>query len=131
MAMVHYLFLGHFECEGEMARFGKSGNERAFKPVFARSLDVNVVQTALQEVKGAEADGLSFPSDWLVWLGDGYLVADKYTRNADAIDFIARLVIRTGCNICDVASHRTIALQDWLTVVGHESRSAQKAPSLG
>jgi hypothetical protein len=129
--MVHYLFLGHFEREGVMVCFRKCGNEPAFKPVLSRSLDVSAVRTALQEEKGAEADGLSFPSDWLVWQSDGYLVADKYTRNADAIDFIARLAKRTGCDICDVASHYTIALQDWLSVVGHESCSTEKAPLLG
>ena len=37
--MIHYLFLGHFEHDGEMVRFSKSPSDLAYRPVVRRSLD--------------------------------------------------------------------------------------------
>jgi hypothetical protein len=114
MSFIHYLFLGHFEHEGEIVRFIKGPNDAAYRPVVRSSLDVEAVKALLREVTGAEVDDLVFPEDWTMWLNDGYLVCEKYTRNREAISFVSRLVERTRCEIYDVSAHINITLGDCL-----------------
>jgi hypothetical protein len=114
MSFIHYLFLGHFEHDGEVVRFSKSPSDSVYRPVVRRPLDLDAIKTVPQEVNGGEVDGLAFPEDWLVWFKDGYVVCEKYTRNREAINFVARLGERTHCDIYDVAAHSEITLADWL-----------------
>jgi hypothetical protein len=116
MSFIHYLFLGHFERDGEGVRFAKHPSDSVYRPVVRRPLDVEAIKAVLREVKGAEVNDLAFPDDWMMWLDEGYLICDKYTRNREAIDFVARLVERTRCDIYDVSAHGDIALPDWLGV---------------
>ena len=89
MSFIHYLFLGHFERDGEAVRFSKSPSDAAYKPVVSRPMDTQVIKTVLQESRGAKVNDLSFPDAWGIWMDDGYLVSDKYTTNQEAINFIA------------------------------------------
>jgi hypothetical protein len=114
MSFIHYLFLGHFEHDGEVVRFAKSSSEAAYRPVVRRPIDLGTVKAVLREVKGAEVDDLAFPDDWPIWLDAGYLVCDKYTRNKRVINFVSCLVERTRCEIYDVGAHCDITLRDWL-----------------
>jgi hypothetical protein len=118
MSFIHYLFLGHFEHDREVVRFSKSSGDAVYRPVVRRPLEPEAIKNVLREVTGAEVDGLTFPDDWMTWLDDGYLVRDKYTRNREVIDFVARLVERTHCDIHDVSAHCDITLHDWLAVSG-------------
>lgn len=123
MSFIHYLFLGHFEHDGEVVRFSKDPRDPVYRQVVSRPIDTEAVEAVLREVRGAEADGLAFPDGWMIWLENGYLVCDKYTRNRDAIDFVARLVERTRCDICDVSTHYGLPLDDWLALT-HDSAPA-------
>ena len=116
MSFIHYLFLGHFEHDGEVVRFSKSTSDPVYRPVVRSPLDREAIKAVLQEVTKAEVEELAFPEDWMIWLEDGYLVCDKYTRDRQAIDFVARLVERTRCDIHDVSGHCDITLHDWLDV---------------
>ena len=116
MSFIHYIFLGHFEHDGEVVRFTKGPSDAAYHPVVCRSLDAKALKAVLREVMGVEVEDLVFPDDWMMWLKDGYLVGEKYTRNREAIDFVARLVERTCCDIYDVGAHCNITLGDWLAV---------------
>lgn len=114
MSFIHYLFLGHFEHDGGSVRFSKNPSDSVYRPVIRRPLELAAIESVLREVKGIETQDLAFPDDWMIWLDDGYLICDKYTRNREAIDFIARLVERTGCDIHDVSAHGDLTLHDWL-----------------
>jgi hypothetical protein len=116
MSFIHYLFLGHFEHDGDLVRFVKGPNDAAYRPVVSRPLDAEVLKVVLREVTGTEVDSLVFPDEWMMWLKDAYLVCEKYTRNRKAIDFVARLVEKTRCEIYDVSAHANITLDDWLAV---------------
>jgi hypothetical protein len=114
MSFIHYLFLGHFEHDGEVLRFAKCSSEAAYRPVVRRPIDPGTVKAVLREVTGTEVDALAFPDEWPIWLEDGYLVCDKYTRNREAITFVSRLSERTHCDLHDVSAHRDITLREWL-----------------
>ena len=122
MSFIHYLFLGHFERDGEAVRFSKSPSDAAYKPVVSRPMDTQVIKTVLQESRGAKVNDLSFPDAWGIWMDDGYLVSDKYTTNQEAINFIACLAERTRCDIYDVTARAEITLHDWLAVVHDYSK---------
>ncbi len=117
MPFIHYLFLGHFEHDGEVVRFAKTPSDPVYQPVIRSPIDRRAVQAVLGEVTGAGPDDLAFPDDWNIWLDAGYVICDKYTRNREAIQFITRLVERTRCEIYDVGAHGDITLRDWLAVV--------------
>jgi len=116
MSFIHYLFLGHFEHVGKLVRFAKSPSDPVYRPVVRSPIDTEAIKTVLREVNGGEVENLTFPDDWRIWLDDGYLVCDKYTRNRDVINFVTRLVERTHCDIHDVSAHGDITLRDWLEV---------------
>src|SRR6266567_807275 len=99
MSFIHYLFLGHFEHDGDVVRFSKSPEDPVYRPVVRRPLDTEAVKAILREGAGDGVDDLTFPDDWMIWMDNGYLVCDKYTRNREAIDFVARLVERTHCDL--------------------------------
>jgi hypothetical protein len=117
MPLIHYLFLGHFEHDGEIVRFSKSPNDPVYRPVVCKPLDTEAINIVLREIKGAEVGRLDFPEEWPIWLKDGYLVCDKYTKDQEVIKFVTRLVERTCCNIYDVGAHCDITLNDWLAVM--------------
>ncbi len=114
MSFIHYLFLGHFEHDGEVVRFSKPPSDPVYRPVVRRPLDVEAIKTVLQKLHGVENIDIAFPDDWMVWLKDGYLTCEKYTRNREAITFVARLVETTHCDIYDVSAHCDIKLRDWI-----------------
>lgn len=116
MSFIHYLFLGHFEHDGEVVVFSKSSSDPVYRPVVRCPINTEAIKAILRNVKGAEADDLAFPDDWSIWLDDGYLVCDKYTRNREAINFVACLVERTRCDIHDFSAHCDITLHDWLAL---------------
>ena len=114
MSFIHYLFLGHFEHDGQVVRFSKSPSDSVYRPVVRRALDAKAIKAVLRELNGTEVDDLAFPDDWMIWLKDGYLVCEKYTTNRAVINFVACLVERTRCDIHDVSAHCDITLHDWL-----------------
>ena len=116
MSFIHYLFLGHFEHDGDVVRFSRSPIDSVYRPVVRSALDAESILTTLREVKGSEVEGIDFPDDWAVWLNGGYLICDKYTRNSELIDFVDRLVRRTHCDIHDAGAHCDITLREWLEV---------------
>jgi hypothetical protein len=117
MSLIHYLFLGHFEHNGEMVRFSKSPSDAVYRPAIRKPVDTEAINTILKEVKGSDVDNLSVPEEWRIWLKDGYLVCEKYTRNQEAIKFVSRLVERTCCDIYDVGAHCEVSLNDWLAMI--------------
>ena len=116
MSFIHYLFLGHFEHEGEVVRFSKSPNAPVYRPVIQRPLDTEVIKEVVQMVQRSEIQNHTLPEDWNIWFEEGYLVCDKYMKNREAINFVARLVERSHCEIHDVSAHCDITLRDWLDV---------------
>ena len=114
MSFIHYLFLGHFEHDGEVVRFSKSPSDSIYRPVVRSPIEPEVIESVLREVKGV--NGIDFPDDWAVWSKGGYLICDKYTRNAEVIDFVDQLVRRTHCDIHDAGAHCDITLREWLEV---------------
>jgi hypothetical protein len=80
MSCIHYLFLGHFEYDGKTVRFSKSPDDPVYKPVVRRPIESEVIKAVLREIKGTTVNELTFPDDWVIWMEDGYLVCDKYTK---------------------------------------------------
>jgi hypothetical protein len=123
MSFIHYLFLGYFERDGETTRFSKNCGGSTFHPVLRQPLETEMIASVLQEVDGAEDGAPSIPEAWPIWVEDGYLICDKYMRNAEALDFVTRLVRRTGCDIYDAGAHRDISLEEWLTATHAYAKS--------
>ena len=118
MSFNHYLFLGHFEHDGDVLRFSKCSTDAVYRPVIRQPIDVAAIKAVQGKVNGPEENQLNFPDDWMIWPRNGYLVCEKYTTNLEAINFIARLVERTRCDIYDVAAHRDITLREWQAAIG-------------
>jgi hypothetical protein len=114
MSFIHYLLVGHFERDGNRVRLSKNTSDAVYRPVTRRPIDSEVMTTVLSEIRGTDDGSHVIPYDWMIWLKDGYLACEKYTRNREAIAFVTRLVERTHCDIYDVSAHADIALQDWL-----------------
>jgi hypothetical protein len=96
-AMIHHLYVGHFEKDRGVMKQEKGKSDGAPRAVVVRPLDMATVQELLAE-KGVE--GTNIPEDW--WLGieeEGFIVCERHTHSRDAIDFIRKLATKTGCDI--------------------------------
>jgi hypothetical protein len=107
--MIHYLYVGHFQPEGNFIRFAKSSPDAPSTPVTLHPLEADVVAELLSE-KGTRRSAVS--AEWHLWFEDGYLVCDKYTRSRDALNFLVRLAKRTGCDIVDYTAQARIRPED-------------------
>jgi hypothetical protein len=123
MALIHYLFLGHFERDGEVVRFEKRPNDRTYKPMVRGNIDMTEVRAVAQEVSGVTTGDADLPPAWSIWEECGYLICEKYTRNQEVIEFVTRLVKRTGCDIYDVGAGSVITLPEWLSTIREYLRS--------
>ena len=102
--MIHYIYLGHFDHEGNFIRFEKRGDTKPawYRPVVVLPLDQAVIAELLAE-KGLTPS--TVPDDWgISFEEEGFLACDRYTRSRDARDFVKRLASRTGCDVADYSS---------------------------
>lgn len=107
MSFIHYLIVGRFARDDRGVRFARPGPGEPYRPVVASPLTPGDIAAAVGDASG------TIPEGWSAWLDDGYLVCDLYTRNADEIEFVARLVEQTGCALHDHAGHADLSLADW------------------
>src|SRR5437660_1243816 len=92
MSFVHYLYIGHFEREGNFVRFANTPTDPILKPIMSHSLDTDAVKRLVQESGMVSKAGNSlFPVGWAIWAENGYLGCDQCELNQEAIDFIIRL----------------------------------------
>lgn len=107
MSLVHNLYLGHFEREGDFVRLSRTPANPLLTPVISRPLDMAVVEELLRE-KGLYASDI--PDEWELYLEDGYIVCAR--RHPEAVDFLIRLARRTGCDIFDLACFALLKPED-------------------
>ncbi len=110
--MIHYIFVGHFQHEGAFIRFEKVADTKPvwYKPVVSRPIDPVLLKDLL--AKRGVMD-LAIPDFWRLHIHDGgYLVCDRHTRSADAIDFLKELAMLTECDIADYSSLTFVAPED-------------------
>ena len=98
--MVHHLYVGHFENDGDVGRTKRDGHGIP-RLIRTRPLDPILVEEALRTVGGEAVHLGSIPAHWDLWPEDGYLVCDHYTRSRRAIEFVIRVVRATGCEMFD------------------------------
>lgn len=115
--MIHYLYLGHFDREGNFIRFEKHTDTKPawYRPVVVLPLDPTVMAELLAE---KDLTPSTVPDDWgISFEEEGFLACDRYTRTRDARDFVERLALRTGCDIVDYSSLSFLSPDDlWRTV---------------
>lgn len=101
--MNHYLYVGHFEREGDFIRFApKSDSKPAlYGPVIQRPIDPTIVQQLIAE-KGYIKD--SIPESWCMVIGSGYVVWDRFCGEIAAADLIVQLAQKTDCDLADYSS---------------------------
>jgi len=102
--MIHYVYLGHFEHEGNFIRFEKHADTKPawYRPVVVRPLDPAVIGELLAEMGLTPA---TVPADWGISFEEqGFLAWDRYTRSREARQFVKRLALRTRCDLADYSS---------------------------
>ncbi len=133
MSFLHYMYIGHFEQEGDYVRFTNTPTDSILKPVVRRPLDMETVKRLVRELKGSEIEpGNSLlPSDWAIWAEDGYLACDQCVLRPEEIDFIARLTQNTGCDLVDFNARSVVNSGDVfsLPATGFRSASVAAVPS--
>jgi hypothetical protein len=102
--MIHDLYLGHFDRQGDFIRFEKRGDSKPawYRPVVVAPLDPAAIAELLAE-KGLTPSRV--PADWgLSFEEEGFLACDRYTASSEARDFVKRLALRTACDVADYSS---------------------------
>ena len=88
-----------------------------FLPVVLHAIDATTLATVLREVGSELTENGNFSNEWSMWQQGGYLYCDMYTRNKSEIEFITRLVERTGCILCMSPVYIEISLPEWRATV--------------
>ncbi len=129
--MIHYVYLGHFDREGNFIRFEKRADIKPtwYRPVVVRPLDSAVLAELLAE-KGLTPS--TVPDEWGISLEEeGFLACDRHTQNREGRDFVKRLALRTGCDIADYSSLSLLSPDDlWQTEPRVQTDGANEIPAV-
>lgn len=98
MALVHYLYIGHFIPEQGYVRF------QDHKPAVARPLEMPAVLRLLRKHLGDSANPEQLPDDWAMSILPEYIVCNYYGSAASALRFAADYAQQEGATILDVGS---------------------------
>lgn len=98
MALVHYLYIGHFIPEQEYVRF------QDHKPAVTRPLDMPTVLRLLRKYLGDRANCEELPDDWAMSILPEYIVCNHYGSAAPALQFAADYAQQEGATILDLGS---------------------------
>lgn len=102
MALVHYLYVGHFIPEDGYVRY--QGHE----PVVTRAIDMATVNSLLKKNLGDVASSKDIPDLWAMSILPGYIVCDLFGSPAAALVFAAEYAERTGALMLNLCSFSLI-----------------------
>lgn len=97
MALVHYLYIGHFIPEDGLVRI----QDHRF--VAARPLDMNVVSILLSKYLGDKASPETLPEEWGMSIFPDYIVCYAGSPQA-ALEFVADYAEQQGATIVNMGS---------------------------
>jgi hypothetical protein len=99
MSFLHLAYIGDFELDDATTlRMTWTSDDPIRKPVVRRPLDLDMIKQLVSEFTAPEEAGV-FPADWSIRLDNGYLVCDRYALDVEEIQFLRRLVEKTGCRL--------------------------------
>ncbi len=99
--MLHYIYAGHFEHEGNHIRYTRRESRwDASRPVISRSIRPDIV-SALQIDGFNSGRGELLPPHWEDQISDGFLSWDRHELTAEDVAFIEKLVKSGACEIFD------------------------------
>src|SRR5262245_48560969 len=98
--MLHYIYLGHFQHEGDFIRIKKlPGRLAGSRILVERPLDLTVLSRLL-ELRGLSPE--SIPESWNLSVSDEeYIVWECSVVDPGAAEFLSSLREHTGCDIAD------------------------------
>jgi hypothetical protein len=114
VSFIHYLFIGHFDKDANGVRFIRSAPTEPYRRVVVRPIEPDDIRVCVPESVEHPTGPTGIPDEWSVWLEDGYVICDKYTRSEAEIEFVVRLVEQTGAAIYDRSAYAEIPLTEWL-----------------
>ncbi len=120
MALVHYLYIGHFIPEEGYVRF------QDHKPAVTRPIDMQTVTKLLKSYLGPTANVKELPDRWAMSILPDYIVCNYLGSPAEALRFVADYAQQEGATILDMGSFSLLTpeqLRQSATVL----RSAQPA----
>jgi hypothetical protein len=98
MALIHYLYIGHFIPEEGYVRF--QGN----RPVVTRPIDMTAVSALLQSYHQEGAASDEVPNVWAMSIWPDYIVCDQFGSAAEALKFAADYAEQTGATVLNLGS---------------------------
>jgi hypothetical protein len=98
MALVHYLYIGHFIPEQGYVRF------QGHKPAVTRPVDRATVTALLKQYLGETATPNELPDVWAMSILPDYIVCDLLGSPAETLRFVAEYAEETGAVILNQGS---------------------------
>jgi hypothetical protein len=98
MALVHYLYIGHFIPEQGYVRF------QGHKPVVTRPIDMAAVTALLKKYLGDTITPNELPDLWATSVLPDYIVCDLLGSPAEALRFAAEYAEQTGGVLLNLGS---------------------------
>jgi hypothetical protein len=116
MALVHYLYIGHFIPEQGYVRF------QGHKPAVMRPINKPTVDGLLKKYLGESANLDALPEQWAMSILPDYVVCDRLASPAAALSFAADYASQEGATILDMGAFSLMTpeqLRQSATVLRH------------
>ena len=120
MALIHYLYIGHFIPEEGYIRFLDN------KPAVTRPIDMSRLTVLLRNYLGANVTPDDLPATWAMSILPEYIVCNYYGSPIEALRFVADYAQQEGAMILDQGSF-TLLTPDQVRQSATVLRPAQPA----
>ena len=115
MAMIHYLYVGHFIPDDGFVRFEQ------MRPVAGRPLNTAALSDLLcQYIGNGNVDAI--PTDWELSVTPGYIVCNRYGACSRALQFVADYAGREQASIVDLGSFTLVSPEELTAEADHLDR---------
>jgi hypothetical protein len=112
MAMVHFLYVGHFVPDDGFVRF------QQMRPVVGRPLDPAMLSNLLRQYLGSDSVD-AIPADWEMSVSPEYIVCNRYGACSRALQFVAEYARRELASIVDLGSFTLISPEELSAEAAH------------
>lgn len=112
MAMIHYLYVGHFIPDDGFVRFEQ------MRPVAGQPLDRAAMSDLLRQFLGSGSVD-AIPANWEISITPEYLVCNRYGACSRALQFVADYARRERASIVDLGSFTLVDPEELTAEAAH------------
>jgi hypothetical protein len=102
MALIHYLYVGHFVPDDSFVRF------QEMRPVAERPINMATVHMLIRRYTGSDVPLESLPEEWAMTIGTDYIVCNRNGSSLAALGLAADYAMLERAYIVDLGCYQLV-----------------------